>query len=72
MSTANLNDSGGVKGVTWSPKYGAVCPGCGRIKTPTNTTRPWDGVYRIRYHRCPECGLRFKSIETDYTLAARE
>ncbi len=57
-----------LEGVTWSPKYGAVCPHCARTKTPTNTTRPWEGAYRIRYHRCPECGLHIKSIETDYTL----
>lgn len=56
------------EGVTWSPKNGAVCPNCGRKKTSTNTTRPWDGAYRIRYHRCAQCGSRFKSIETDHTL----
>ena len=69
---ATVNEKASSMGVTWSPKYGAVCPECARTKTPTTTTRKWEGACRIRYHRCPDCGLRFKSIETDYTLAVQE
>ena len=34
------------------------CPECGGAKTKiTSTRRP------IRYHRCPDCGHTFKSVE---------
>jgi hypothetical protein len=59
-----------IEGVTYSPRFGGICPECGAVKAPTPTTRPWEGVCKIRYHKC-KCGCRFKSIETDYTEIER-
>jgi Zn ribbon nucleic-acid-binding protein len=56
-------------GVTWSPKFGAACPDCGCQKVSPHTTKRWEAENRVRYHRCSGCGTRFKSIETDYTIA---
>ncbi len=58
-------------GVDYSPRHGALCPCC---RTPARiyATRPWEGITRIRYHRCesPPCLLArlevtIKSIEQD-------
>lgn len=58
-------------GVDYSPKRGAVCPGCGKRTKVTNTQK-WDGNMRIRYHRCQHSscvlstmGDSIKSIEVD-------
>lgn len=59
-------------GVDYTPKNGAVCPVCGRVKAPVVTTRPWKEGTRIRFHKCPnpECllsnmSVQFKSFQTD-------
>lgn len=39
------------------------CPGCGRDKAPVQNTKPPAGGNQVRYHKCSECGLNFKSIE---------
>ena len=39
------------------------CPGCGSDKAPVRNTKPPAGGNRIRYHKCSECGLNFKSVE---------
>lgn len=46
------------EGVEYSPKHGALCPFCG-LKTRVQTTKPWLGNSRLRYHRCenPQCPL---------------
>lgn len=46
-------------GVTYAPKDGAVCPGCGATRLRAYKTMPWSGSVRIRYHKCgnPECVL---------------
>ena len=58
-------------GVDYSPRYGALCPWCGK-KARITATRPWDESTRIRYHRCEssECVLsalrvNIKSVEAD-------
>ncbi len=58
-----------MSGVTYTPRYGACCPWCGR-RTKISTTLPWDGDVRIRYHycknkRCPLAVMRIsiKSVE---------
>ena len=38
-------------GVTYDVKSGAACPYCGQ-KTKVQTTKPWMGDCRIRYHKC--------------------
>ena len=57
-------------GVDYSVRYGAVCPVCGKRKIPTVTVRPWNGKFRVRYHKCSneECllhraGLSIKSLQ---------
>jgi hypothetical protein len=57
-------------GVDYSPHLGVICPLCGgelrggrKVKTVTRVTAWKDGM-RTRYHSCPICGLKFKSIET--------
>ncbi|MBU4526574.1 MAG: transcriptional regulator [Desulfomicrobium sp.] len=46
-------------GVIFSPRNGAVCPGCGATRLRAYKTMPWSGSVRIRYHKCgnPECIL---------------
>ena len=39
------------------------CPGCGSHKAPVRNTKPPAGGNRIRYHKCEECGMNFKSVE---------
>jgi len=58
-------------GVDYSPRTGALCPGCGQ-RTRPHKTLPWDGNIRIRYHRCDAegcllaaMGQSFKSVEVD-------
>lgn len=59
-----MPDSGDY-GVTYSPKSGARCPGCGATKVSAYRHMPWDGATRFRYHKCPNCGRNFRSIEFD-------
>lgn len=51
-------------GVNYDRFAGAKCPNplCGRIRVPTVTTDRKGGVV-LRWHRCPTCGYRFKSVE---------
>jgi hypothetical protein len=54
-------------GVDYSPKYYAgKCPRCGEL-VKAHTTKPFEGRWRTRYHRC-ECGKSFKSLEQDPTI----
>lgn len=49
----------------WSPAHrGAFCPECGALAKRARTCH-WEEGQRTRYHRCPTCGITFKSIETD-------
>lgn len=52
-------------GVSYSPRYGARCPRCGELPVKAYHREPWKDDIRERYHRCPACGLRFKSIQMD-------
>ncbi len=54
-------------GVDYCPRDGVTCPACGsQLKTTkwVYRTMPWSGNFRERYHKCPECGICFKSIES--------
>jgi|JTFO01.1.fsa_nt_gb hypothetical protein len=54
-------------GVDYCPRDGVTCPACGNQLSKTKgiyVTKPWTGDVRERYHKCPHCGLLFKSIET--------
>jgi len=57
-------------GVEYNRRDGAACPVCGQ-RLYVQTTRPWDGSTRIRYHRCRNrrCVVSVlgpvKSIETE-------
>jgi hypothetical protein len=46
-------------GVEYSPKYGAICPECGKEKIPVIKNNPWIDDVKIRHHRCdnPHCIL---------------
>ena len=58
--------------VEFDPRDGVTCPVCQAKLTSDRTgpglgvtcTKPWQGSARERYHTCPVCGDRFKSIET--------
>lgn len=52
-------------GVTWSGREGGVCPCCRQPKCAVYKTLPWEETTRTRYHICPRCGARFKSIEEE-------
>lgn len=39
--------------VDYTPKYGAICPECGKKRLPVITSRGWAGDSKVRYHRCP-------------------
>lgn len=47
----------------WSYHVTVRCPGCRSDKATVQNTKPPAGVNRIRYHKCSECGLNFKSFE---------
>lgn len=60
------------QGVDYSPRFGAVCPECGKVKLKAYKTMPWKSGMRYRYHRCdnPAClvcalGVTVKSVEMD-------
>jgi len=55
-----------LRGVDWSPKWGAICPRCGKKKCDVTRTMKWEGNTRIRYHKCKYCKKSFKSLETNY------
>jgi len=42
---------------------GAYCPRCHCKRTRVRTTRPPEAGLRVRYHVCPICKVRFKSLE---------
>lgn len=54
--------------VDFSTRDGVRCPICGSTLTPGKLgvarVMGWSGSCRERYHRCPECGANFKSVET--------
>lgn len=41
----------------------APCPRCKNLRSRIRTTRQAECGFRVRYHVCPVCTLRFKSIE---------
>lgn len=45
-------------GVDYTARDKAACPACGHLLS-TIVTRPWDGCFRTRYHKCinPDCVL---------------
>lgn len=61
-------------GVDYSPKTGATCPCCRAEKLRVETSKPWDGTMKVRFHVCTnkgclicKLGQRVKSIEVDAT-----
>lgn len=51
------------KAVDYCARDGAVCPVCGLTKCRITRNNGWMGSSCERYHRCPECGHSFKSVE---------
>lgn len=50
-------------GVDYFPKIGAACPVCGRKRCrPYKTMKP-ESKTQIRYHICPVCSARFRSVQ---------
>jgi hypothetical protein len=50
----------------WSTEFargGATCPRCKCGRTRIRTSRPEENGLKVRYHVCPICKVRFKSIE---------
>ncbi|WP_320043199.1 hypothetical protein [uncultured Desulfobacter sp.] len=38
--------------VDYTPRYGAVCPECGRARMQTVGAKPWKDGMKVRYHKC--------------------
>lgn len=38
--------------VDYTPRYGAVCPECGKKQMKVVTSKPWHDGIKVRYHRC--------------------
>lgn len=38
--------------VDYTPRYGAVCPECGKKRMRIVSSKPWSDGVKIRYHRC--------------------
>lgn len=59
--------------VDFCPRDGVTCPICGSSLTPGGLgvvrVMAWSGACRERYHRCPKCGAKFKSVETVNTAS---
>jgi uncharacterized protein (DUF2225 family) len=55
--------------VDYSPRDGVTCPVCGAHlqgrSMGVRRTCPWVSSSRERYHTCPICGMRFKSVELE-------
>lgn len=53
--------------VAYHPVDGVTCPLCvSHLNTRemgVTCTRPWQSGCRERYHTCPVCGTKFKSVE---------
>lgn len=43
--------------------FGARCPLCDEWNGPSNTGIKMKNGLKIRYHRCSNCGLKYKSSE---------
>jgi len=39
------------RSVDYTPRYGAVCPDCGK-RMNIVTSRPWSDGIKVRYHKC--------------------
>jgi hypothetical protein len=57
--------SGEPYGVIWSAQYGGACPRCGIYTKHAYKHSPWRNSRKTRYHLCPACNFRFKSIHED-------
>ena len=65
---AGFARSGESYGVDWSPRFGAKCPKCGVYTKASYKHLPWTGNRKTRYHLCPQCAFRFKSVAEDIKL----
>ena len=65
---AGFARSGEIYGVFWSPRFGACCPQCASYTKRAYKHLPWMDNRKVRYHLCPKCGFRFKSIAEDIQL----
>lgn len=56
----------------WNARDGVCCPVCGAELHPGRAgvlkTGGWSGNARERYHECPVCTARFKSVEETIPL----
>lgn len=60
------------QGVSFSSRYGAVCPVCGTPKMRITVTKQWADGIRVRFHRCSNTlcilnsiGASIKSIQQE-------
>lgn len=68
-NAGNYARSGDIYGVLWSPRFGASCPQCGAYTKRAYKHSPWQDNYKTRYHLCPQCGFRFKSVAEDINIS---
>lgn len=38
--------------VDYTPRYGAVCPECGKKRIKIVSSKPWQDGIKVRYHKC--------------------
>jgi len=38
--------------VDYTPRYGAVCPECGKKRMKIVSSKPWQDGIKVRYHKC--------------------
>ena len=47
----------------YKPGSGAKCPLCNEWNSPNNTGIKIKNGTKYRYHKCSNCGLKYKSVE---------
>lgn len=65
FDNAGNNTRSGSSEIIWSQQYGGQCPQCKSYTKKAYKHGAWRNGRKIRYHRCPACGCRFKSIAKD-------
>ena len=52
-----------IQAVEYIPGEGAVCPASKFVKHQGGRVQVSSSRGEVRFHKCPECGLSFKSVE---------
>lgn len=60
--------------VDYTHRYGAVCPECGERRMKIVGSKPWQGGFKVRYHKCGniEGGCLLAIMQTSVKSIQRE